>query len=239
MIAAKLHARPTLTAPWPLVGVLGGELVASLAVSLAGVPRRRRVTASVVLGTGDRFQMVGIHAAPIATEVVDLEPLGDWSDEEFVGGAVDETILTLEADRPVTGGHEKSLPLPTSRFSNDTPRHEAPYGIEGRSFGVSVSAPPFIVLPAPPPRLSGLPAALDRASTLRHVDILLRCQPWPGLVRQRPAFPMAQYYSELGGAGIIETTGTTEDPATGRMVQVYALTPHGWSEYRRLVGSDS
>jgi hypothetical protein len=37
---------------------------------------------------GNRLKMTWVHARPIATEMVDLKPIGDWPDERFVDGAV-------------------------------------------------------------------------------------------------------------------------------------------------------
>ena len=55
-----------------------------------------RITTLDVLGLRDGFKMCRVDAASMSTspsaDMVDLEPLGNWTDQQFVGDPVCECI---------------------------------------------------------------------------------------------------------------------------------------------------
>lgn len=86
-------------------------------------------------------------------------------------------------------------------------------------------------------------AAAKTVSPTNHLGLLLRAFHDHEHISDREAISVADLRhtaspwkrcSELRSAGLIEVTGTTEDPTTHRMVQVHALTPAGHREYERL-----
>jgi hypothetical protein len=89
------------TAPTLDVGVLLCELMPMDAVRLASVPRRGAISAQCVLSSGDSLEVSGIHAARVATQVVELESSGYGANEVFVHDAVNLVRLVLDLDGPV------------------------------------------------------------------------------------------------------------------------------------------
>lgn len=79
-LALKTHA-PTSRG---LARVLGGELVATLTMSLGGVDRHRRYAAPHVLCLRHDLKVVGVDASVHAAQVVKNEAVRDWSTEVFV-----------------------------------------------------------------------------------------------------------------------------------------------------------
>jgi len=68
-----------------------------------------------VLARGDRFKVFRVHAGPIATEVVDLEPWRDGANERLVESAMGSGAgpVVSHEERVATAG-ESSPPHPTS-----------------------------------------------------------------------------------------------------------------------------
>lgn len=62
--------------------------MAALAKSLASVECSHVVAATLVLGQSHRLKVCGIHAAAIATKVVEAKAVGDRGNEQFVGETV-------------------------------------------------------------------------------------------------------------------------------------------------------
>ncbi len=65
-----------------VVGVPAGT-VGFVALELAGY--QAGLPPATVLFTGDGLEVGGIHAVSDATEMVELQPFGDWADKRFVG----------------------------------------------------------------------------------------------------------------------------------------------------------
>ena len=69
-----------------------------------------------VFSEGDSFEVVGSAAGVVSAEVVDGEPVGDWSVGEFVGDAVGVLLVAVGwFDSPVSGGISIALPFPAVR----------------------------------------------------------------------------------------------------------------------------
>jgi hypothetical protein len=94
-------------------GVVVGELVPVDAVGFAVV--LVRAAAADVLEVGHCFEVVGVDAAAVETEVVNLEVGRDRPYEVFVGDSVDgvDRAVQVAADVSVALGVDGSAPLPT------------------------------------------------------------------------------------------------------------------------------
>lgn len=81
------------------VRVLGRELVSVLAVRLPGVFGGEAHTAQKVLALRHRLQMPRVAAAPVPAEVVDLEPLGNRTDQQLPRESVRVSEAVLSEPR--------------------------------------------------------------------------------------------------------------------------------------------
>lgn len=104
-VAPALAAPP---APTRLdVGVLGRERVsvaAPLSVSVVVAPARE------VGGTRHWFKVGGINATPVSAQVVEVEPMGDRTDMDFVREAVRVDVALMGARR-----NENAVAVPVRR----------------------------------------------------------------------------------------------------------------------------
>jgi hypothetical protein len=51
-----------------------------------------------IFSTSHRFQMLWIYAISNTTEMIDLETIWNWSDEEFIGNAMCELGLIINGE---------------------------------------------------------------------------------------------------------------------------------------------
>lgn len=104
-LAPAFHAVPP-TAPIG-VEVRAGQLMPVHAVGLLRLQGGWGFPSQQVHAMRDRLQMPGVAARTVPAEVVDLVPVGDWSDQQLVGGAV-----RLDASSV-----ERGIPVPRSRVA--------------------------------------------------------------------------------------------------------------------------
>ena len=153
-------------------------------------------SSSKVLSAGHRFQVGGVHATPIATQVVDLHAGRDWTDVDLVSHTMGRMGTSVDPDAPVASTVRRGRPNPTAHQGVDYPlaleplRHR-PAGIpddaKRRSrYRIVTPAPLAVVRRTPPtsPRLTI--TALNGAGMLRHVDASSGRRPWPGLLDTAP-----------------------------------------------------
>lgn len=76
-----------------------------------------------------RFQMCRVHAGAMDAApccyMVDLEALGDRSDEEFMGYPVCESRLPVHPDDAIARADESALPYPAAVFAGSPLKSEA------------------------------------------------------------------------------------------------------------------
>lgn len=78
--------------PLPPDEVLAAKRVSTVTGRFLRVPSSRGVAAQDVLAAGDGLKVRGIHARPVAAQVVDLEALGDRPDEHLIRETVREDL---------------------------------------------------------------------------------------------------------------------------------------------------
>jgi hypothetical protein len=61
---------------------------------------------------GHRLKVGGVHAAPIAAKMVDLETNGDWSNDLLVDPAMSTTIPSSDLESPIAAGVNPATPEP-------------------------------------------------------------------------------------------------------------------------------
>jgi hypothetical protein len=104
--------------------VLRRELVAVLAVRLAGIASWCARSPQEVLLVCDRLKMRRIDARVIAAEVIEYESRGDRTDDLLIGIAVGpEQLSTADAKRAVTGVESSRRPNPTRAQIRTMDRH--------------------------------------------------------------------------------------------------------------------
>lgn len=112
---AALSAHPVVRPTRRAVGVASGELVAAIAVGLAGMPCRRTVPAQDVLPLGYWLHVSGIHARSVAAQVIYLEILSNGADLSHVRPPVclDRALAALSGiEASVSGVHRGRRPYP-------------------------------------------------------------------------------------------------------------------------------
>lgn len=77
-----------------------------------------RISAASVLGDRDSFKMIGPHASSNSTQVIDLEPQGNVTHEEFICDAMSSRlsppILALHGEGAISIGAGATRPQPTA-----------------------------------------------------------------------------------------------------------------------------
>lgn len=141
------------------VNILLGELVAVGAMCL----RPSQTTTNILL-QGDGFEVSGIHALTVATQVVDLKTFGDWPFVKLIREAMGVgAAASLEG--PVTTRTEARLPLPAA--APLTPKNVCPETIFGRKNrgrrGSVLSVRDEVPIAETPPLVFAL-AAINRTS---------------------------------------------------------------------------
>ena len=121
------------------VGVLRIVGVAPCTVSLASVAGSDAIATHDVLGTTDRLKVVRIDAMPHPTEMVNVEPIGYRSNEQFVEYAVNVPVPLLLCRRIVRHlalgvpvGVAPADPFPTIRLGADNDSFSEPLGNNAR-----------------------------------------------------------------------------------------------------------
>ena len=122
LIAPSISSRDTyqaiLPSPvWAEIGVGGRELVASNAMSLSRMDGARTDPPQDVLPLCNRLQMFGVNAVANAAQVIELHPLRDGTDQQFVSVAMDASdasFASAQTEDAVTVS-DRTRPKPTVR----------------------------------------------------------------------------------------------------------------------------
>lgn len=143
MPPAYARAATALVAVGEPIGVLRGELVAPLAVCLAGVLCTNALAASHIFLNCDRLKVLRIDAAPNAAEVVEGESFGNRPSEYSVGDPVRPSpCIFAKAVLTIACVVERRRPEPAPRRVGVNLRPEA----EGKA-GVEVQRVSWLPFP--------------------------------------------------------------------------------------------
>lgn len=109
------------------------ERVALRTPQLGGVLRGDANASARVFAGRDGFKVRGIHARPIAAQMVNLQPIGDRADVQLVGESVGAMLHTLDLEVSVAA-IQAQLPFPTLSAGVDAVGGGEP--LEGRQASV-------------------------------------------------------------------------------------------------------
>lgn len=115
-VVVEAIARTAHSMRWPItpeVGVLCVERVASGTMSAA------TVDATGIRLDRNRFQVPGIDAGSVLTEVIEYETGRDWPNQHFVGDAMGEMPAVIDSDSTVAICVAIPDPHPTVRVDTD------------------------------------------------------------------------------------------------------------------------
>lgn len=101
-----------MTLTTPVIGILGGELVAAHAMCFTSVDCRPIQAAARVLLSGYWFQVGRIDTGGITAEMINMEPIGDRPNEQFVCETVRTRMSAIQGELAVAGGVSRSDPRP-------------------------------------------------------------------------------------------------------------------------------
>lgn len=138
---------PTLATAGAPIGVLLGEFVTILAMSLSGVHRADANAASHVFDLTHRLKMSGVYAAAIPTEMIDHHVVAYRTNRNLVGqpGGVGEPAKAVNVSVPIPA--DRALPLPAIvRRANAHPGPEVLRGgtVRSPARDAAVSAVPSL-----------------------------------------------------------------------------------------------
>lgn len=133
--------------------------MASWTARFEGIKPREAPAAAPVLVRSDDFQMRGVHAAPIAAQMVEFQALRDGADKQRVGQPVSRHNSTLVTDMPVTIGRGGPLPDPAGILGDFNTGKQTPQWIsedpEWRTRErISMHTPSVVVLTTEAPSMS-------------------------------------------------------------------------------------
>jgi hypothetical protein len=118
---------------WSRVVVVGIRFVVGMtsrAMSLARIFGCSGLSTEKVDLTGHRLQMFRIDAKPVATCVIELHPVRDWADKQFIDDTVDSTLSALEVNSSVAMLRGGAQPQPARLSSSDSiPQAHFQWGI--------------------------------------------------------------------------------------------------------------
>jgi hypothetical protein len=88
--------------------------MAVLAVGLASVERRDALASQYVLSGRNGLEVVGVDTDSVATEMVNLQSLGDVANVKLVGNTMGKQLPLLASDAPVAIRSDVAIPIPTT-----------------------------------------------------------------------------------------------------------------------------
>ncbi|KKM75159.1 hypothetical protein LCGC14_1393080 [marine sediment metagenome] len=143
-IASHIIALANSAASAPIcvaISCFFGELVALCAVCLARISRSRPLAAQDILPTSDGFKVVWVNAGSVATKVIDLEPIWDGPNTEFIGQSMGKHCLSVQLEASVAQC-PKGCPFPAVAEGNLRPESRDGFGImqlhRNQPFGVTL-----------------------------------------------------------------------------------------------------
>lgn len=125
--------------------------VALGAMSLASIDCRERIPSKVILKLRHRFQMEWIDTAANPTQMVDVEPLGNRTYQQFVGVTMCSNGSIVDLETSIPAAYECADPQPASRLTitvNELPeavRRRASVLFNSSPAGISKSPPACIM----------------------------------------------------------------------------------------------
>jgi hypothetical protein len=84
-------------------------------------------TASHILQTGDRFEVIRVHTMSNTTKVIELKRFRDWTDEQFIRDTMSNTLCRRSGSEVSVSGNKPRGPHPT--------RTQAFSGLRVEAFG--------------------------------------------------------------------------------------------------------
>jgi hypothetical protein len=120
-----LAAHPLIWSERSPIDIIGGEFVPVGAVRLGSVPRCHCISASDVLGMSDWFEVIGVHARAITTEVVQIESFRDRSVEVLIRETMRADGLAVQLEVRIPLSVPSAGPHPAARVGNVNLREEA------------------------------------------------------------------------------------------------------------------
>ena len=118
-----------------------------------GLPAVAVVAPLAIHLMGDKFEVFGVHATPVPTEVITFQPLLNWPYQSFIRDVVALTNLALPTKYAIAFRVAIRYPFPAAISKNMDFRPEArrePRIAEGRSSRMKLhrKLTPFVAMPS-------------------------------------------------------------------------------------------